>query len=68
MATMLACACVPNVCQNAQAKLANVRETGSTWEFPVPRIDVWGYLAHPFSNSKLCFVFRLLLQRLELAA
>jgi len=44
---------VPSVCQKAQANLAKVRETGSTWEFHIPRIDTWGYLAvthhhHPF--------------------
>ena len=34
-----------SVCQKAQANLAMVRETGSTWEFHIPRIDTWGYLA-----------------------
>ncbi len=33
------------MCQKAQANLAEVRETGSTWEFHIPRIDTWGYLA-----------------------
>jgi len=33
------------MCQKAQANLAKVRETGSTWEFHIPRIDTWGYLA-----------------------
>ena len=27
------------------ANLAKVGETGSTWEFHIPRIDTWGYLA-----------------------
>ena len=33
------------MCQKAQANLAKVRETSSTWEFHIPRIDTWGYLA-----------------------
>jgi hypothetical protein len=33
------------VCQKAPANLAKVRETGSTWEFHILRIDTWGYLA-----------------------
>jgi hypothetical protein len=37
--------CVPK----AQANLAEVRETGSTWEFHIPRIDTWGYLAETAS-------------------
>ncbi len=36
---------MPSVCQKAQANLAKVRETGSTWEFHIPRIDTLGYLA-----------------------
>ncbi len=32
-------------CQKTLANLAKVRETGSTWEFHIPRIDTWGYLA-----------------------
>ncbi len=31
--------------REAQANLAKVRETDSTWEFHIPRIDTWGYLA-----------------------
>jgi len=31
--------------QKTLANLAKVRETGSTWEFHIPRIDTWGYLA-----------------------
>ena len=36
---------MPRVCQKAQANLAKVRETDSTWEFHISRIDIWGYLA-----------------------
>ena len=31
--------------QKTLANLAKVRETGSTWEFHILRIDTWGYLA-----------------------
>ena len=40
------------MCQKAQANLAKVRETGSTWEFHIPRIDTWGYLAEYTEQSK----------------
>ncbi len=49
------------MCQKAQDNLAKVSETGSTWEFHIPRIDTWGYLAHPFGISNLWLVIRLLL-------
>ena len=29
------------MCQKAQANSAKVRETGSTWKFQIPRIDIW---------------------------
>jgi len=43
---------MPSVCQKAQANLAKVRETGSTWEFHIPRIDTWGYLTRMVSERQ----------------
>jgi hypothetical protein len=39
--------------QKTLANLAKVRETGSTWEFHIPRIDTWGYLAGGDNNRTL---------------
>ena len=39
------------MCQKAKANLAKVRETGSTWEFHIPRIDTWGYLASTIAKE-----------------
>ena len=59
---------MPSVCQKAQANLAKVRETGSTWEFHIPRIDTWGYLdggvlnaarAHKLSTKGLSSVLNI---------
>ena len=56
------------MCQKAQANLAKVRETGSKWEFHIPRIDTWGYLdggvlnaarAHKLSTKGLSSVLNI---------
>ena len=39
------------MCQKAQANLDEVRETGSTWEFHIPWIDTWVYLAGGVLNA-----------------